>query len=1025
MSNTKGVEIALKNIHFLITPYLVAFLAVFMAMLLTLLLQPLLAPTIFLLFFAAVVVSIWYGGSKPGLFAAVLSVFVINYLFFEPIYSLHIERVEGWIRLLIFLFVAFLMSASNLQLRNAKERLEKINQELAISEAKFKGLINANIIGVITADINGTILEANDSFLDMVSYTREDLVKGRITWSVITPPENQEINTRTIKELQTQGACQPYERECICKNGDRINVLLGFALLKNNPEQVIGFVLDISERKQVETALRESQSRFAALAKATVEGVIIHENNIVLDANPAFAKMFGYQVAAVIGTSILNFFTPESQEILQKNLDSQHQKPYEITGLCANQLSIYVEVIEKSCIYQGRKVRVLAIRDITERKRAEQALKNSERRFRRLVESNIFGVAFGSISGGIQYANDYFLNMVDYDKKEMLNGAMRWDVITPLEYQEVDAQAITEILKHGVSNPYEKEFIRKDGHRISVLTGAALLQESEFLQEADHHNQNLILFCLDLSKQKTAQSERKKAETALRQREEQLRLITNALPVLISYIDTEQRYRFNNKKYEEWFGISLSEIYGKHLKEVIGETNYQLILPYVQKVLSGEQVNVETEFVYQNGKNCYFNLSLVPQFHQQGKVEGYVALIQDITEKRQASAALEASEARFRQLTEKVRVIPWQFDKSTQNFKYVGPQCEEILGYPVSEWYKNDFWPEHLHPEDRNRTLQFCEELTHKFENFELEYRMIAANGKIVWLYEIVNVVREENGVKYLHGFMIDISDRKQAEQEREQLLAREQAARSEAEAANRIKDEFLATLSHELRTPLHAVVGWTQLLRNRKFNESTLKVAMETIERNSRTLTQLIEDVLDVSHIICGKMQLNLQPLELIPVIQAAIDTISPAAEAKEIEIITKLDPNIGLVMGDSSRLQQVIWNLLSNAVKFTPRQGKIEIELQRVSSRVQIQVKDNGGGIDANFLPHVFERFRQADSSITRAYGGLGLGLAIVRHLVELHGGTVQAESPGIGQGATFTVNLPMRAITGEIVEMPPQNQ
>jgi PAS domain S-box-containing protein len=258
-----------------------------------------------------------------------------------------------------------------------------------------------------------------------------------------------------------------------------------------------------------------------------------------------------------------------------------------------------------------------------------------------------------------------------------------------------------------------------------------------------------------------------------------------------------------------------------------------------------------------------------------------------------------------------------------------------------------------------------------------------------------------------------DISDRKQAEEELARLFKCEQAARAEAEAANRTKDEFLATLSHELRTPLNAMLGWARLLRTRKFSESTTARALETIERNARLQTQLVEDILDVSRIIQGKLHLYVRPVELIPVIEAAVEAVRLAAEAKAIQLESVLDPAVGLVLGDPDRLQQVVWNLLSNAIKFTPKGGRVEVQLQQMDSQAQVQVSDTGIGIHHDFLPYVFDRFRQADSTSTRPHGGLGLGLAIVRHLVELHGGTVQATSSGEGQGAIFRVNLPLMAV------------
>ncbi|MBH8573881.1 PAS domain S-box protein [Nostocaceae cyanobacterium CENA369] len=1000
----------MKRIHPRLKLYAVTLLAVGSAFILTFLLKSLLTSTIFLLFFAAVAVSAWYGGMEAGLLAIALSSLLVSYFFLEPVFSFFIYSLDSKCRLGLFVMVATLISWLNSALRTAKQRLEESMQQLQASEAKFRCLVESDIIGTIVADMSGAIAEANDAFLKMVGYTRQDLLAGRVRWCDMTPPEYQEADNRSITQLRTTGVCQPFEKEYIRKDGSRVPVLLGSALLDNN-QQIIGFVLDLTARKQAENALRESQSRYRALTNATIESVVIHENGKILDANPAFARMFGYEISEVIGMPVANFLTPESYKICQETVQSGDEKYYEVTALKKDGTNFFLEVVVKSYTYQGRQVRVSAGRNITERKQAEAALRESEKRFRRLVESNIFGVAFSNFNGSFHYANDYFLNMVGYTREEMLAGQMRWDAMTPPEYLDLNKKGIEELLKYGVATPFEKEYIKKDGSRVPILIGVALLQEPY-----DRH-QEIITFCLDLTQQQAARQERQRAEQALRQREEELRLITNAVPVFISYVDTQQRYRFNNKKYEEWYGISASETYGKHIQEVVDETVYQSIRPYIERVLSGEQVTYETQLPDKDGTIHYVIITYVPQFNQEGTVEGFVTLISDITERKRSEAALKASEERFRKLTEKVRVIPWEVDATTGNFTYVGPQTVEILGYPLTDWYADNFWEEHIHPEDREWAIEYCIESSLTLDNYEFEYRMLAADGRVVWLYDIVNVVRNGRTPRQLHGFMIDITDRKFSEQEREQLLKREQAARASAEAANRMKDEFLGTLSHELRTPLNAMQGWTQLLRSRKFNETTTAQALETIDRNTRSLAQLIEDVLDVSRIIRGTLHLKTHPLELIAIVEAAIDTIRPAADAKEIRIECRFDPAVGVVMGDANRLQQIVWNLLSNAVKFTSKEGIVTVQLERINSGVQIRVSDTGGGIAPEFLPYVFERFRQADSSTTRSHGGLGLGLAIVRHLVELHGGTVCAESPGIGQGATFIVNLPMKAIAVDV--------
>ena len=255
-----------------------------------------------------------------------------------------------------------------------------------------------------------------------------------------------------------------------------------------------------------------------------------------------------------------------------------------------------------------------------------------------------------------------------------------------------------------------------------------------------------------------------------------------------------------------------------------------------------------------------------------------------------------------------------------------------------------------------------------------------------------------------------DITARKRTETELDKVLVRERTARADAEKANRLKDEFLATLSHELRTPLNAVIGWSRILKAGRLDNESIAHAVDVIERNAWAQKQIIEDILDVSRVITGKLQLHLGPVDLVSVVNAALDAVRPALEAKDIRIETQFQEGLKIIAGDVDRLQQVVWNLLSNASKFTPAGGVVAVSVSQDDTNVEIAVRDTGPGIESEFLPHVFERFRQADGSTTRTHGGLGLGLAIVRHLVELHGGTIGAENRTSVAGAVFTVKLPL---------------
>jgi PAS domain S-box-containing protein len=292
-------------------------------------------------------------------------------------------------------------------------------------------------------------------------------------------------------------------------------------------------------------------------------------------------------------------------------------------------------------------------------------------------------------------------------------------------------------------------------------------------------------------------------------------------------------------------------------------------------------------------------------------------------------------------------------------------------------------------------------------ERLELEAQR---GGGARFPLELTITAIREGGEFSFSAFARDITRRHEDDEERERLLDDAERARTQAEAASRVKDEFLSTLSHELRTPLTAIVGWTYLLRGGRLDEATAARGLEAIERNAAAQAQVISDILDLSRMVAAKFRLSVRPVALAPIVAAAIEPLIPAANAKSIRVQTLLDPHAGTVAGDPDRLRQIVWNLFSNAVKFTPREGRVTVRVERdEDAGVRLVVEDTGEGIAADLLPHVFERFRQGDSSNTRTHGGLGLGLAVVRHLVELHGGTVEARSAGADQGATFTVRLP----------------
>jgi PAS domain S-box-containing protein len=473
-------------------------------------------------------------------------------------------------------------------------------------------------------------------------------------------------------------------------------------------------------------------------------------------------------------------------------------------------------------------------------------------------------------------------------------------------------------------------------------------------------------------------------------------------------------------------GYQADEIIGQHFSKFYPPEALNRHLPDHELRVAGAEGRFEDEGwrLRKDGTRFWANVVITALRDDAGALRGFAKVTRDLTQRREHEETLRQSEERFRLLVDGVAdyaifmldtngyVMTW--NSGAERIK--GYQADEIIGQHFSKFYPQEVaeggWPDH--------ELQVATE-TGRF--VEDGWR-IRKDGSKFWANVTITPLRDEGG--RLRGFAKltrDLSERKRAEAleadgaQREEMLEAERSARIAAQRAARIKDEFLATLSHELRTPLSAILGWTQILRKQGVPKpEDFHRGMEIIERNTRAQTQLIEDLLDLSRIVSGRIRLDVQQIALIDLVRGAIDSAEPTAQAKGVRLESILDPRGGTVSGDPARLQQILWNLLSNAIKFTPKGGKVQVLLQRINSHIECSVSDSGIGIPASFLPYVFDRFSQKDSSTTRSFGGLGLGLAISKQLVELHGGTLQAKSLGEGHGATFIVHLPLAILETE---------
>ncbi|HEX8130664.1 MAG TPA: ATP-binding protein [Pyrinomonadaceae bacterium] len=375
---------------------------------------------------------------------------------------------------------------------------------------------------------------------------------------------------------------------------------------------------------------------------------------------------------------------------------------------------------------------------------------------------------------------------------------------------------------------------------------------------------------------------------------------------------------------------------------------------------------------------------------------------------------VRASEIRYRRLFEAARDGILMLNAATLKITDVNPFMTELLGYSSDEFLGKELWEIGLFSDKEASRAAFRELQKTGYLRYEdLPLQTLHGESREV---EFISNVYEEDGHQVIQCNIRDISERKRSQAECTRLLESAMAAQAEADTANGIKDEFLAILSHELRTPLTSILGWSHMLAAGNLDDAATKRALETILRSARAQRQLIDDLLDISRIITGKLRLDVCPVELAPMIEAVVDGVRPAADARSIHLRTALDSHTSPISGDPDRLRQIIWNLLTNAIKFTPEGGRIEVGLEHTNSHVEVNINDTGQGIAPEFLPHIFERFSQSDSSSTRRHGGLGLGLSIVRQLVELHGGTVTAQSPGVGEGTTFKVIFPLMSVCPE---------
>ena len=744
----------------------------------------------------------------------------------------------------------------------------------------------------------------------------------------------------------------------------------------------------------------------ASLIEASVDGLLAFDRECRYVAwNRAMESITGVSRDEVLGKCAFDVFpflkeTGESKFLLDalagKNVVTEN-RPYAIpeTGRAGFFEGYYSPLRnERGEVVGG----IAIIRDITERKRAEELVNEAHQRLSSHVENTPLAV--------VEWDKDYRVSrwlpsaekLFGWKAEEVLGKSVdEWKFVVP---EDLDAV-------YGISERQSKGLDQHSVSRNRNYTKDGQILHNEWYNSVLHDDSGRLTSVLSLVLDVTA---RTRVEEVMRASEEQYRLLfeSNPLAMWVYDLETLKFLAVNNATVEQ-YGYAREQFLEMTIEQIRPPEDVPRLHDYL--ALGSSDFDRAGEWRHQKNNGDIITVEITAhQLDFSGRHAELVMAV-DITERKLAEAALVESEDRYRDLVDNSHELMCTHDLEGRIIS-VNPWAARVLGYKQEALIGLQI-REGLMPEYRDQFDEYLREIRENgFARGIMKVRTAEGETRV---WEYYNTLRTQ-GVQspIVRGMAHDVTERRQA-------LKREKEARLEAETANRLKDEFLSTLSHELRTPLTAIIGWSKLLIDGEVEPDKRPRALETIARNARFQAHLIDDLLEVSRIITGKLRLEFSSCDLRPVIEAVVESLRPTAEAKAVQLDLWLEPDVALIYGDVDRLRQVIWNLLSNAVKFTPRNGSVQVKLQRDKTHVAIAVRDSGEGIKRDFLPHVFERFSQSDGSTTREHGGLGLGLAIVRHLVELHGGAVRAESPGEGLGSTFIVTLPLMAASGAQAERP----
>jgi PAS domain S-box-containing protein len=784
---------------------------------------------------------------------------------------------------------------------------------------------------------------------------------------------------------------------------------------------------DESDREH-ERLLQQVKTNFnqlKAVFDTMTEGLIIADlDGNLLEFNPAALAIHGFESLEQVRHHFAQFFdrfevrdtagnfVPLEQWAMSRVVRGESYSGYELQIHRSDTGKTFIASYSGAPVYDAHGNITLAIvtmRDITAQKQAQADLVRSQQRLESTLNAIPHAIWVVGSDQNFCFSNQQWLNYYGISVTEAM--ATGWNQVHPDDL--VTVQQRWKVAKETRS-PYEAEFRWRfaDGsERWYLCRALPMLDEAGQIVEWLGSNTDI--------------TQLKQVEAELKQSQQFIQQVAEMLPGLLYVYDlTEYRNVYVNRESAEVLGYTPEQIQAMGaslMPTLIHPDDFAQMVALQESIHAqkpGEVAELEYRMRHANGEwRWILDRGVVFNRTPDGRARQILGFAIDISDRKQiedarkiAEIALRDTEERLKRALDAARMVAWEWSADTNRVIYSQTAIEIFGVRSETEIRTSEAALALMHPEDVSSYRQAVLSAMSSGQSYIAAFRWMRPDtNEIVWMEDRGNVYMNAIGCTVkVAGMVTDISNRVRLEQERDRILQQEQTARKSAETANRLKDEFLMVLSHELRTPLNPILGWLKFLRAGRLSPEKTREVLATIERNAQLQAQLIEDLLDVSKILRGKLTLNLIKINLAIPTAAAVETVQLLADTKHITIETKI--NDAIVSGDASRLQQVVWNLLSNAVKFTPENGRIELSLTQVGEMAQIQVKDTGKGISPEFLPHVFEHFRQQDSSTTRQFGGLGLGLAIVRQITELHGGTVFSESQGEGQGAIFTVQFPL---------------